>query len=1004
MDQSKRRLFKKYKRKYSLKKCIVVLSNIENFKSSQYALYRTTSHSKHVNKGNDCQVVSRRSNISRKQNIMNKSKNLKNHSFVSNYMKDNANSNKKTCHVCGSTVNSMFELYVHIKKNHLSAKKNAREDCTTSTNSNVVSSFDQQDTLYCPICARPFTRQVALNMHMADHNGKSDQQSELNYRCHVCRKRFDDLSKLRKHKSIQHNVSKAPTSVSIEPDKSFSQTPTSQSALSEKKIINIQSAVELQPVHKDKSILELKYRCHICKKKFDKLSKLRNHKFVEHNVNQISVPISTEPETIESSYFTKNANADVVYIDEIDKTAEAVSNLKYRCNVCKENFDELGKLQNHKLTHQNIIKATTPVCVKSTDPPSNTILNQTDPSESSGSEIMNSVQSDAVQVHPVHTIKSVTNSESLLKLRYRCHICKEKFDELLKLRFHKFVHHKINQTSPPAVVNINDSSSNVALIQLSVDSEKLTKATERVSSIEDANQPSVAGTTETVEHIVVDTVVSRNLETVRIEPSELETIEASTCPGKTYKCRICMATFANGIYLKRHNLTAHGKRPEVHPTGCNIYICPMCNASFYNKYEISRHVTAHHKELPTVNCTNSEQTEQKEANTYSTSIFIQSTQDSLHRTQAFTDIDNADATLVATNSISTNSTDNSEITDPFMSPAVTDSCTTQQNPDSNILYPVCKRQFLDKEDLVCQMACHEEPNSLLQLDETAAKKAEHDICIDITGDDDTVVNKADLVVRTGRVEKSALYIVEINDNNTGDSKNYKVVSDGGNGYIIEAVAEGNAAPAPLKDTNSDEVLLLANDTSKESENVSNVIQNYGEIFDASAGKSAYNPCVSSSKQKQLNANVEKPKIFLKNLNELIEPAGKDKISSKTLNCHYCGRRFVHEKTLLRHMRQARLQKCTLCNYFACNVLILEKHYDIEHPNQLYRCTYCDFVNDSRDKYNNHLIRVHENNDDDAVGRRATFLVVPVDCGICSLAFSNMLALKSHLNSAHNEMI
>lgn len=142
------------------------------------------------------------------------------------------------------------------------------------------------------------------------------------------------------------------------------------------------------------------------------------------------------------------------------------------------------------------------------------------------------------------------------------------------------------------------------------------------------------------------------------------------------------------------------------------------------------------------------------------------------------------------------------------------------------------------------------------------------------------------------------------------------------------------------------------------------------------------------------------RIFVKNMSELIAPASKTTASSENWKCSVCERSYVKQSLLLKHMHLYRLQKCTQCDFSACNAMALNKHYDSEHSLDYFRCAYCDFADQSRVSYERHLFEVHESDQVDT-DTRSNILTVAVACGLCNKPYSNLKFLKTHLNSEHN---
>ena len=57
--------------------------------------------------------------------------------------------------------------------------------------------------------------------------------------------------------------------------------------------------------------------------------------------------------------------------------------------------------------------------------------------------------------------------------------------------------------------------------------------------------------------------------------------------GKTFKCGICFATFAENSTLKSHYTVIHeGKKP---------YKCEICDVKFEKENELNEHVTSVHE-------------------------------------------------------------------------------------------------------------------------------------------------------------------------------------------------------------------------------------------------------------------------------------------------------------------------------------------------------------------------------------------------------------------------
>lgn len=161
--------------------------------------------------------------------------------------------------------------------------------------------------------------------------------------------------------------------------------------------------------------------------------------------------------------------------------------------------------------------------------------------------------------------------------------------------------------------------------------------------------------------------------------------------------------------------------------------------------------------------------------------------------------------------------------------------------------------------------------------------------------------------------------------------------------------------------------------------------------------------------KEPNTSTEKPKIYLKNLKDLMmspeKPQRATAENKKKVVCIDCGSTFKGTELLLDHMRQARFKKCTQCNYFTCGVLPLNRHYDSDHRIWLYRC-FCSMTFESRRDYEMHLVKIHENSKDtDSEGQvKISFFTTPVECGLCNAVFSNFRLLKLHLVEKHSDVL
>lgn len=152
---------------------------------------------------------------------------------------------------------------------------------------------------------------------------------------------------------------------------------------------------------------------------------------------------------------------------------------------------------------------------------------------------------------------------------------------------------------------------------------------------------------------------------------------------------------------------------------------------------------------------------------------------------------------------------------------------------------------------------------------------------------------------------------------------------------------------------------------------------------------------------------EKPKIFLKNLKELMgspeKQTQKPVEKKKPVACVDCGGTFRSADLLLEHMRQSRFKKCTQCSYYTCGVLPLNRHYDSQHRIWVYQCK-CGITFNKRRDFEIHLVQIHENSKElDSEGKiKISFFTTPVECGLCGLLYSNFRLLKFHLQQQHPE--
>lgn len=158
-----------------------------------------------------------------------------------------------------------------------------------------------------------------------------------------------------------------------------------------------------------------------------------------------------------------------------------------------------------------------------------------------------------------------------------------------------------------------------------------------------------------------------------------------------------------------------------------------------------------------------------------------------------------------------------------------------------------------------------------------------------------------------------------------------------------------------------------------------------------------------SASEKSETNQEKPKIFIKNLKDLMGSPERHKEKNKTLICVDCGGKFRTADLLLDHMRQARFKKCTQCNYSTCGVLPLNRHYDSEHRIWIYRCT-CGVSFNKRQDFEVHLVQVHEREVDHDGRTKVKFFTTPVQCSVCAALFSNFRLLNSHLQTQHSDLI
>lgn len=144
--------------------------------------------------------------------------------------------------------------------------------------------------------------------------------------------------------------------------------------------------------------------------------------------------------------------------------------------------------------------------------------------------------------------------------------------------------------------------------------------------------------------------------------------------------------------------------------------------------------------------------------------------------------------------------------------------------------------------------------------------------------------------------------------------------------------------------------------------------------------------------------VNKPKISVKNFQDLTDC---NSTIIKGHKCPYCKVFYINRACFDEHMKASKLQKCCLCSYFGCSALLLSKHYDIEHCNELYSCCYCNFASDVRSNYEQHLINVHESNEKGSNDSLKKNYSVAVSCSMCNKTFSNLRLLKSHVFQGHS---
>lgn len=164
----------------------------------------------------------------------------------------------------------------------------------------------------------------------------------------------------------------------------------------------------------------------------------------------------------------------------------------------------------------------------------------------------------------------------------------------------------------------------------------------------------------------------------------------------------------------------------------------------------------------------------------------------------------------------------------------------------------------------------------------------------------------------------------------------------------------------------------------------------------------------NSYAEQTDTNKEKPKIFIKDLKDLMSNTAKQEKAAdkkKPVSCADCGGTFKTADLLLDHMRQSRFKKCTQCNYFTCGVLPLNRHYDSDHRIWVYQCT-CGISFDKRSDFEVHLVQVHEHSNElDGDGKiKISFFTTPVMCGLCGVVFSNFRLLKLHLQTQHGDVM
>lgn len=799
-----------------MKKCVVFLGNIKNFKSSKFILHSAIERCGNNKRNSVSDENPRKSSpVSKKVAIKTKSVPAADIRFQILNQSD-----KKTCHICTKTVNSMFELYTHLKEVHLSTNRKPKEASNTSM-TNSTSAVDQ-DAFYCPICARPFTRQVALKVHMSDHK-KEDERTKLKYRCDICWMSFPEFSELRKHKAIHYNSKDTSKHVSV--------------------ATNIRPAnIVSDRLHSSDTIYKItKYRCQICSQIFNELLELQEHLKVKHDFKWPKTPIS----------------------------------LKCSTSAVTAVLDQNQKVECSRTTH-----------VQSRE---TTVLHRLDE-----------------QQEPVKNIEDI---------KYLCYICILNFATIAELKNHQKQLHK-----------------DLGRINCGICFQQITS------------------------------------------------FESHLCPVDIHECGICGISFVNDDYLRKH-LFKHMMKKSLKTYG-KTYTCLTCNIKFNSRERWSHHIALFHKEEQVLNV-NRSLTQKAFTKVNSTSLilnnsYLNSLLEATPNTRSFEKIGTT-STLPSTECIQE----------------------VQEHPSRGQGYycEKCNKQFYDETSLSVHMVLHNtETGTVVSKDVSNLPNTN---CINACGSNDQLVTEIMVLPDEGGFE----------DIKSGGKKDCKVMNEGsGNFQMTTLTEEHSYASAPPKQNEGDsnkngkndckiistptEEHSYASSTIQSSSTISSISTSEFPKSQESIGREESGAC------RTINVEASKPKIFLKNLSELMEPTVNDNQHLDNLNCHYCKKQFVHKRTLLYHMKQACLQKCTLCNFFACNAGILDTHYDKDHPGQLYHCSYCDFVNVSRQGYINHLVETHEKKSPLDQGITSSFNV-PVDCGMCNLTFSNVIVLKTHLSATHN---